>query len=224
MSSAASPSLSPSASSTDSLTGLSGGSSSSLYVYTFVIAIVVLGFISAALVVRAYIVRRRFRRRVAAALARGEPLPEVEWTGAARRRPAAELGPRPALWAAEMRREKGALGQGWDGVMPVSLTRAAPPPPPAPPARPKPTRLRDLIFTLRTPRDVPPVAPPAPADTAAPTTYAVPDAGTHVVLGVMIALPVPDVEERKWFPLDPEEAEVPEVVLGVMACRVGGLE
>jgi hypothetical protein len=81
-------------------------SSSSLYLFTFLITILVLGLISAALLLRAYYVRRQFQRRVEAAIRAGQPLPEdaAQALGLVRprRKNEKKVGPMPGLWESEM--------------------------------------------------------------------------------------------------------------------------
>jgi hypothetical protein len=52
-----------------------------------------------------------------------------------------------------------------------------------------------------------------------PTVAEVPPPGSDVRVGVLIALPCEGMG-KAWAPLDPEEAEVPEVCLGVMEAYV----
>ncbi|WVQ78866.1 hypothetical protein IAT38_000957 [Cryptococcus sp. DSM 104549] len=138
-------------------TGSGGGGSTSLYLFTFLITIVVLALISAALVLRAYVLRRRFQRRVEEALRQGQPLP----TDAAaalgllprgrggRAKKEKKVGVMPSLWEGVMVRDKeeGWMRDGekeellaghesWDGLTPLTLltstTQPIPPPPPPP--------------------------------------------------------------------------------------------
>ena len=68
------------------------------------ITLVVLAVIIGALVFRSVIIRRRFRRRVAEAIARGERPPErvPGIMGGTRSKPRVKLGPKPEMWEAEM--------------------------------------------------------------------------------------------------------------------------
>lgn len=80
---------------------------STLYLLTFLITLVVLALISAALLLRAYYVRRRFQRRIQEAIANGQALPPdaLAGLGIARRRrgkPEKKHGPMPTMWEAEM--------------------------------------------------------------------------------------------------------------------------
>jgi hypothetical protein len=88
--------------------------SSSLYLFTFLITIVVLGIISAALLLRAYYVRRQFQLRVEEAIRRGQPLPQdaVRALGLNRRKKGKDVGKMPTFWEAEMWRD-GAKAEKW---------------------------------------------------------------------------------------------------------------
>lgn len=86
-----------------------GGAStqSTLYLLTFLITLVVLGIISAALLLRAYYVRRRFQRRIQEAIANGQALPPDALAGLGlnrprRGKPEKKVGPMPTMWEAEM--------------------------------------------------------------------------------------------------------------------------
>ncbi|ODN86558.1 hypothetical protein L198_07252 [Cryptococcus wingfieldii CBS 7118] len=154
--------VSPSSSSTGSATSstssstdgggqyVAGSGSTSLYLFTFLITIVVLALISGALVLRAYVLRRRFRRRVEEAIRTGNPLP-MDAAAAlgllprrGSRKKEEKVAVMPTMWEGEMRRdvEKGwdeeddLLNKGrdqWDGMIPVAVTHFPPPPPPPPP-------------------------------------------------------------------------------------------
>ena len=51
--------------------------------------------------------------------------------------------------------------------------------------------------------------------------FVAPGDGEEVTVGVMIALPVEEGEgAEKWTVEEEDEAEVPEVCLGVLECRV----
>lgn len=75
----------------------------------------------------------------------------------------------------------------------------------------------------RNPPRVPrPTGPPEPPiEMEPPIVGEVPEVGTEVRLGVLIALPCEGEGASRWTPMDPVEAEVPEVVVGVMECVVG---
>jgi len=82
--------------------------SSSLYLFTFLITIIVLGLISAALLTRAYYVRRRFHRRVEEAIRTGQALPPDAAAALGLNRPnrglkkEKKIGLMPTMWEAEM--------------------------------------------------------------------------------------------------------------------------
>lgn len=92
-------------------------SSSSLYLFTFLITIVVLAVISGGLLLRAYYVRRQFQRRVEEAIRAGQPLPDdaaaalgLRQFGGRNAKKEKKHGPMPGIWEAEMWRD----GQRWE--------------------------------------------------------------------------------------------------------------
>ena len=105
--------------------------SSSLYLFTFLITIVVLGVISAGLLLRAYYVRRQFQRRVEEAIRAGQPLPHDAATALGlnrRRKQEKKHGPMPGVWEAQMWRDGEKWdglqsGPEWDGIMVSSIPR-----------------------------------------------------------------------------------------------------
>ncbi|KAK4685836.1 hypothetical protein P7C73_g4295, partial [Tremellales sp. Uapishka_1] len=198
-----SPTASPSSSSTstspDSSSSSynlpSGGVSSSIYLFTFLITILVLGIITVGLVLRAFLIRRRFQRRVQEALARGETLPEAETYrifgigSPTTLRPVpkeAMLGPKPFIWESEMYRDD----EDVEDYNPLTVFRST---------QSSPSRGQH------------PHADSAPA------------AGDEVSVGVIIALPSEGGEDS-WIMQEgeEEEKEVPDLCFGVMECRVDG--
>ncbi|WWD16455.1 hypothetical protein CI109_100881 [Kwoniella shandongensis] len=107
------------------LTGAPSGGSTTLYLFTFLITILVLGLIATGLIVRAYIMRRRYHRRVEEAIRRGErPPPDAAAAlGMFPRRVGGRgkkerpVGLMPTLWEGEMYRngEKWAIYHDEDG-------------------------------------------------------------------------------------------------------------
>lgn len=83
----------------------------SLYLFTFLTTLLLLLAVSCGIVLRSFILRRRFRRRVEAAIAAGVLLPEQ--VDALRRRGPA-LGERPTLW--EVRIGKGGANAAVGGI------------------------------------------------------------------------------------------------------------
>lgn len=84
---------------------------STLYLLTFLITLVVLAVISAALLLRAYYVRRRFQRRIQEAIANGQALPPDALAGLGitrprRGKPEKKVGPMPTMWEAEMYKDE----------------------------------------------------------------------------------------------------------------------
>lgn len=83
----------------------------SLYLFTFLTTLLLLLAVSCGIVLRSFVLRRRFRRRVEAAIAAGVLLPEqVE----ALRRRGPTIGERPTLW--EVRIGKGGANGAVDGI------------------------------------------------------------------------------------------------------------
>lgn len=51
-----------------------------------------------------------------------------------------------------------------------------------------------------------------------PTVLDAPEPGADLRVGVLIAMPCEGQQLAMWTPVDPIEAEVPEVYVGVMEC------
>ncbi|OCF31648.1 hypothetical protein I316_06653 [Kwoniella heveanensis BCC8398] len=259
-SSSSAPSSSSSPSAAPWVNGAPSGSTT-LYLFTFLITILVLGLISSALLLRAYILRRRFHRRVEEALRAGRPLPPdaaaalglgPRRTGlGARGKKEKKHGLMPTMWESEMRRdtdaekwgneheedlEDGLLEKGesnWDDLTPLSVLHfppTLPPPPPEPIQLPPPPNTASILRSMFSTRSPYPERPPLTTtltNTTIPTSrpvFSVPDAGTEIVVGVMIAMPVEEgsAAEEKWSLLDDgEERDLPEVCLGVMSAKIG---
>ncbi|TDL22118.1 hypothetical protein BD410DRAFT_788805 [Rickenella mellea] len=83
--------------------------SSTLYLFTFLATLLLLLAVSTAIVVRSFIIRRRFRRRVEEALAQGIYLPNAH----GRRR---DFGEKPILWDAHLSGGR----ESWGNMKPVS--------------------------------------------------------------------------------------------------------
>lgn len=80
-------------------------SNTTLYLFTFLITIVVLGLITALLLLRAYYVRRAFHRRIEEAIRSGRPLPPEAFPSLRtnrRGKKEKQHGPMPSMWEAEM--------------------------------------------------------------------------------------------------------------------------
>jgi len=129
-----------SASSTSSPTPTSGSSgapqSSALYLFTFLATLLLLLAVSCAIVIRSFILRRRFRRRIEEAIAAGVLIPGSLDDGPAgamgrRRR---DFGEKPKLWEVWVD-ENGQMHEGssddeynmkgegkWEDILPVSAT------------------------------------------------------------------------------------------------------
>jgi len=243
--------------------------SSSLYLFTFLITIVVLGLISGGLLLRAYYVRRQFQRRVEEAILSGQPLPEDAALALGIRhrmnnnaKKEKKHGPMPNIWEAEMyrdgerwetgRSEKAdwediTVSRGFSGAVnlanpqPLSITHEAPPPPP-----PEPIDPTSLLPQKRGPWFLSPFLTPRMPDLRAyvaahpnvrpglvrtltaislppiKPVWTIPEDGEEVTVGVLIAMPTEGSAAERWDvdAEDAEEAEVPEVCMGVMATSV----
>ena len=224
----------------------SSNSSSSLYLFTFLITILVLGLISASLLLRAFYVRRRFQRRVEDAIQAGQPLPQdaAEALGLVRpnRKKEKNVGPMPAMWEAEMGLDRKPLDsnekarlvgdeeKGWGNVTPLSVLHFPPPREPTPPPSltlPLPrTRFFGLCGTQPLPRPSLDHMDATQSIMQVQPVLEVPPAGTEISVGVLIALPFQEHGEGdRWIAKEDaegnrEEMNVPEVILGVMGCKV----
>ena len=90
---------------------LTSSTQSTLYLFTFLIVLVILAVISAALLFRAYYIRRRFRRRIQNAIATGQALPPDALAGLGVVRPTQrkgekDVGPMPIMWEATMYKDE----------------------------------------------------------------------------------------------------------------------
>lgn len=90
-----------------------GGPSSSLYLFTFLATLFLLLFVSSAIILRSFILRRRFRRRIEEAILAGV-IPPPQTGRVSRRR---VIGEKPKLWEA---RVYPASDDRWDAIIPVS--------------------------------------------------------------------------------------------------------
>jgi len=97
-----------------------GGPSSSLYLFTFLATLFLLLFVSSAIILRSFVLRRRFRRRIEEAILAGVIAPHQ--IGRTTRRRA--IGEKPKLWEA---RVFPASDDGWDAIIPVSAQPASTP-------------------------------------------------------------------------------------------------
>lgn len=109
--------------------------------------------------------------------------------------------------------------------MPHPEPETAPTPPPVeiPTIPTVSEELRDALRDMwprraRDPPRVPALSTDAPVTMEDPVVGDVPDPGMALRVGVLIAMPCQS--EARWTPVDPDEAEVPEVMLGVMECVV----
>ncbi|BEI82987.1 hypothetical protein CcaverHIS002_0308550 [Cutaneotrichosporon cavernicola] len=226
------------------------GTSTQMYLFTFLATVCLLSIVAIGLLWRAIHVRRRFHRQVVEAMARGEPPPNFRSPFISRYPPGpkkvAELGPMPLMWENEIRRtdwdvEKGGKGEDgwvedtWQDVVPMAIVSVpdpepephsatrTPPPVEIPQLSTVTAELRDTFRDMipRRSRDPPRVRDPStetPVTMQKPIVGEVPDPGTALRVGVVIAMPCE--AGARWTPVDPEEADVPEVMLGVMECVV----
>ncbi|KII83034.1 hypothetical protein PLICRDRAFT_180801 [Plicaturopsis crispa FD-325 SS-3] len=91
-----------------------GGSSSSLYLFTFLATVFLLLCISSSIILRAFVVRRRFRRRIEAALAAGVTLTPSQHAVVR------DFGEKPRLFELEVGPTRGEKAC-WDCIQPVSV-------------------------------------------------------------------------------------------------------
>ncbi|EIN12620.1 hypothetical protein PUNSTDRAFT_141278 [Punctularia strigosozonata HHB-11173 SS5] len=94
--------------------GGNGGAGSSLYLFTFLATLFLLLFVSCAIVLRSFFLRRRFRRRIEEAIAAGVLLPPA--SGHGRRR---DFGEKPKIWDAWA----APSGEEWSDIVPVSAKK-----------------------------------------------------------------------------------------------------
>lgn len=94
------------------------GNSASLYLYTFLATLVLLLGVSAAIVIRSLILRRRHRRMIEEAIRNGT---YVSPSVLAHSRGRVDLAKKPKLWEATVLRELNSKGE-WSDVFPVSAS------------------------------------------------------------------------------------------------------
>ncbi|WVR03758.1 hypothetical protein IAU60_000753 [Kwoniella sp. DSM 27419] len=231
--------------------GSPSNGSTTLYLFTFLITILVLGVISSGLLIRAYVLRRRFHRRVEAAIRSGQPLPPdaaaaLGLTPRRRGKKEKKHGLMPTMWESEMWRrgekdgdvEEDDLAHEkadvWEETTPLSVVHF---PAPSPPPTPQPPMTLDMIprqsartrirhaFSSQPPMPIRPQLQTQLTNQTIPKAKAmfeIPPVGTEVMLGVMIAMPVQGADEERWNLLEEgEERDLPEVCLGVMNAKIG---
>ncbi|TDL27863.1 hypothetical protein BD410DRAFT_781782 [Rickenella mellea] len=190
---------------------------SSLYIYVFT-TFVALILIAIAIILRACILRRRWRRRVAAAIAAGEPIPEVDYRGDVvlargafgRGKAEKDVGVRPDFHHVffvdgDVGREKAdnTIGEKeWRDIKPVSVTLlsnnavtvgSSPTPPPQRRSRP----LRWLTYVLQmfssadssTPTPSPVPSPNPSLPKIAPPTKPSPPGSRTIQASFFISMP-----------------------------------
>ncbi|THH16985.1 hypothetical protein EW146_g3749 [Bondarzewia mesenterica] len=91
-----------------------GGTSSSLYLFTFLATLFLLLFVSCAIVLRSFILRRRFQRRVEEAILAGLMPPQAPGQMGRKR----DFGEKPRMWNAWI---SPLTNDRWENIMPVSV-------------------------------------------------------------------------------------------------------
>ncbi|KAL1682935.1 hypothetical protein EV122DRAFT_249098 [Schizophyllum commune] len=212
------PTTSSSAADSDNTGGIDTGpslaSSASLYLYTFLATLILLLGVSAAIVIRSLILRRRHRALVEEAIRNGTWIPPAT-------RPRVDLSKKPKLHEAFLdahsTHTQDADWLSWDGIFPFSATYINPsyPTPPAP---------------INVPAEVPP-PPPArrrwwwpfsrarssDSSTDGQTELAERPSShssepTRVRVGVIIAMPAPHAQKQTS---DDDEEPLPPLELGI---------
>jgi hypothetical protein len=125
MSATPSPAATSTASSSTSSSGSNQGSegslasSASLYLYTFLATLVLLLGVSAAIVVRSLVLRRRHRRMIEEAIRNGTYVPP---NVLANSRGRIDLAKKPKMWEATLVANGGSKEGGWTDILPVSAS------------------------------------------------------------------------------------------------------
>jgi hypothetical protein len=210
--------------------------------FTFLATLFLLLFVSSAIILRSFILRRRFRRSIEEALLAGVIVPNQPGGRVSRRR---ALGEKPKLWET---RVFPADDDGWDSIVPVSALpkgseppnkedseTSAPAPLPRPisyfsqPARPPPLyrRLFHNPFSrhagsLTHLHDMSTAAPSSPGESA--SEQGAPPHHDRMEVTVLIAMPDPRrPHPSAGFPkgkdFDYDEDDLPEMVLGMVESR-----
>ncbi|KAJ3839173.1 hypothetical protein F5878DRAFT_617302 [Lentinula raphanica] len=113
--------------STNNNSGSDGGdsiaNSASLYLYTFLATLVLLLGVSAAIVVRSLLLRRRHRRMIEEAIRNGTYVPPSVLASARGR---VDLANKPKMWEATVRSEWNGKEGGWADILPVSASISSP--------------------------------------------------------------------------------------------------
>lgn len=206
---------SPTASSSGGGGGI-GGQSTPLYLFTFLATLFVLLFVSSAIVLRSFFLRRRFRRRIEEAIAAGVILPPASpttpgtFTGRllARR----DFGEKPKLWDADAR---SAVGDEWEDIKPIAA-RVPPKPSPLSYTSNQPKKhnlsasqiLNSLVPPMspfrRTPRAIPASKTPnEPSPSLEPPRDPLADV-SDIQVSVLVAMPNPN-RPRYLYASSPSE-------------------
>jgi len=220
--------------------------SSSLYLYTFLATLVLLLGVSAAIVFRSFILRRRHQRLIDEAIQNGTWVPPSFGPSGRRHN---DIGEQPVIWEAWVGSDKNAeedstlkgkeVEAGWRSILPVSARYLNPPilPEPTPdanranPLDPSPHSRAILPWRMysnryryrrRTPTPTPTPVLPTPSPNINPSTtslnFADPTAVPTVQLTVLIAMPIPP-SIRKQLRQDDDEG-APVVEFGVLNVNI----
>ncbi|KAI0044402.1 hypothetical protein FA95DRAFT_1608564 [Auriscalpium vulgare] len=207
--------------------------SSSLYLFTFLAALFLLLFVSSAIILRSFVLRRRFRRRIEEAILAGVITPnDVTSRGRGR-----NFGAKPKIWEAYV----SPGGSEWDSIMPVAALTVSPPNNTPQAILPRPLH-DDASLTDSSPpplyrrvfrnplRTRPSAEPPAETSPGSPRPELPQDAPPSAVqVSVLIAMPdarrshMPGASSTSWkgkaksvnSNWEYEEDELPEMVIGV---------
>ncbi|CAL1713107.1 unnamed protein product [Somion occarium] len=136
--------------------------STPLYLFTFLATLFVLLFVSCAIVMRSFFLRRRMRQRIDEAIAAGVLLPPQTGPGSRRR----DFGEKPKLWDASLSTPS---DEDWESTTPVSVKlitsdSSSIPTSPSPPESSILRRLNPFahLKSWRRPRSDAPSSPPDP--------------------------------------------------------------
>ncbi|KIY66253.1 hypothetical protein CYLTODRAFT_423597 [Cylindrobasidium torrendii FP15055 ss-10] len=219
--------------------GLNG--SASLYLYTFLATLILLLGVSAAIVFRSLVLRRRHRAMVAEAIRNGTWVPPAPAPGFGRRGGGVDPAKAPILWEARIpvdeksdegpRSEGNTPRTGWDTFKPVALTYIEQPnsPDATPPSTTTnapsiPARTRWWNLRQRGHTTAPPPSEVSPSAASEPTelaTLPTPSTATEPAqeakpmhVSVLLAMP----RQHNW-----ESDELPPMEIGVGKVYVRGL-
>ncbi|KAF7304028.1 hypothetical protein MIND_00634000 [Mycena indigotica] len=200
-----------------------------LYLYTFLSTLVILLLVSAAIVIRSLFLRRQQRIAIANGTWIPPPMPFPGGTGRRRHNPYAGL-PKPVLFDVFLEANSEKLRESrWNGLQPLCVVSVplhsdsvvSPTPLPNAPSTLPPSSTSLVPRTLRTAYHYfyPPSPPPTPPPSAPPipepkATELSPSDPTVVRLGLLVAMPCPELSPHE------EELELPYIEFGVVQVDV----